>query len=145
MNDKEKADLAFLSMEPPKNYETWKNIGISYEAAGGDHDTFLSWCSHDPEKYDEPLPASSSSMWTRAVGSRRARSSGMRRTQVERARRPYKRSALHGLRRPGPLRIAVLGTGDQANRGQAFYLHFCCLREANSRSVTFSSSGLQSL
>lgn len=31
MNDKEKADLAFLSMEPPKNYETWKNIGISYE------------------------------------------------------------------------------------------------------------------
>ena len=36
MNDKEKADLAFLSMEPPKNYETWKNIGISYEAAGGD-------------------------------------------------------------------------------------------------------------
>lgn len=42
MNDKEKADLAFLSMEPPKNYETWKNIGISYEAAGGDHDTFLS-------------------------------------------------------------------------------------------------------
>ena len=53
MNDKEKADLAFLSMEPPKNYETWKNIGISYEAAGGDHDTFLSWCSHDPEKLDE--------------------------------------------------------------------------------------------
>ena len=49
MNDKEKADLAFLSMEPPKNYETWKNIGISYEAAGGDHDTFLSWCSRDPD------------------------------------------------------------------------------------------------
>lgn len=55
MNDKEKADLAFLSMEPPKNYETWKNIGISYEAAGGDHDTFLSWCSRDPEKYDEAV------------------------------------------------------------------------------------------
>ena len=55
MNDKEKADLAFLSMEPPKNYETWKNIGISYEAAGGDHDTFLSWCSHDLEKYDEAV------------------------------------------------------------------------------------------
>lgn len=55
MNDKEKADLAFLSMEPPKNYETWKNIGISYEAAGGDHDKFLSWCSHDPEKYDEAV------------------------------------------------------------------------------------------
>ena len=55
MNDKEKADLAFLSMEPPKNYETWKNIGISYDAAGGDHDTFLSWCSHDPEKDDEAV------------------------------------------------------------------------------------------
>ena len=145
MNDKEKADLAFLSMEPPKNYETWKNIGISYEPLEATTTRSSAGAPTTPRSTTRPLPASSSSMWTRAVGSRRARSSGMRRTQVERARRPYKRSALHGLRRPGPLRIAVLGTGDQANRGQAFYLHFCCLREANSRSVTFSSSGLQSL
>ena len=38
---KEKADSALLSMSPPRDYETWKNIGISYKAAGGDLDTFL--------------------------------------------------------------------------------------------------------
>ena len=33
---KERADSALLSMVPPRDYETWKNIGISYKAAGGD-------------------------------------------------------------------------------------------------------------
>lgn len=50
---KERADDALLSMVPPKDYETWKNIGISYKAAGGDLDTFLSWSGSDPENYDE--------------------------------------------------------------------------------------------
>ena len=51
--DKERADSALLSMVPPRDYENWKNIGISYKAAGGDLDTFLSWSSSDPDKYDE--------------------------------------------------------------------------------------------
>ena len=51
--EKDKADDALLSMHPPRDYETWKNIAIAYKAAGGDLDTFLSWSSRDPEKYDE--------------------------------------------------------------------------------------------
>lgn len=51
---KERADDALLSMEPPKDYDTWKNIGISYKAAGGDLETFLSWSGSDPDNYDEP-------------------------------------------------------------------------------------------
>lgn len=50
---KEKADSALLSMSPPRDYETWKNIGISYKAAGGDLDTFLGWSGSDPDNYDE--------------------------------------------------------------------------------------------
>ena len=50
---KEKADDALLSMAPPKDYPTWKNIGISYKAAGGDLSTFLRWSSSDPDNYDE--------------------------------------------------------------------------------------------
>lgn len=52
-DDKDKADSALLSMVPPKDYETWKNIGISYKAAGGDLDTFLHWSASDPSNYDE--------------------------------------------------------------------------------------------
>lgn len=51
--EKEKADSALLSMSPPRDYETWKNIGISYKAAGGDLDTFLHWSGSDPDNYDE--------------------------------------------------------------------------------------------
>lgn len=51
--NKERADSALLSMAPPRDYDTWKNIGISYKAAGGDLDTFLRWSAGDPEKYDE--------------------------------------------------------------------------------------------
>lgn len=50
---KERADSALLSMVSPRDYETWKNIGISYKAAGGDVDTFLRWSSSDPDNYDE--------------------------------------------------------------------------------------------
>ena len=50
---KERADRALLSMVPPRDYETWKNIGISYKAAGGDVDTFLQWSASDPDNYDE--------------------------------------------------------------------------------------------
>lgn len=51
--DRERADSALLSMAPPPDYETWKNIGISYKAAGGDLDTFLAWSGSDPSNYDE--------------------------------------------------------------------------------------------
>ena len=51
--NKERADSALLSMAPPRDYDTWKNIGISYKAAGGDLETFLQWSAGDPEKYDE--------------------------------------------------------------------------------------------
>ena len=51
--EKEKADSALLSMSPPRDYETWKNIGISYKAAGGDLDTFLGWSGSDPDNFNE--------------------------------------------------------------------------------------------
>ena len=82
-------------------------------------------------------------MWTRAVGITagtlfwHAANAGWKEHG-----RPYKRSALHGLRRLGPLGLPYLEQAVKQIETKAFYLHFCCLREANSRSVTFSSSGL---
>lgn len=53
--DKERADSALLSMEPPTDYDTWKDVSIAYKAAGGDVDTYLAWCARDPAKYDEKV------------------------------------------------------------------------------------------
>lgn len=53
VDPKARADSALLSMMPPRDYETWKNIGISYKAAGGDVDTFLRWSATDPDNYDD--------------------------------------------------------------------------------------------
>ena len=55
IDSKERADDALLFLTPPRDYETWKDIGISYKAAGGDVDTFLRWSASDPEKYDEKV------------------------------------------------------------------------------------------
>lgn len=52
-SDKERADDALLSMDPPRDYDTWKDVSISYKAAGGDEGTYLTWCKRDPEKYDK--------------------------------------------------------------------------------------------
>ena len=34
-------------------YDEWKNIGISFKAAGGELSDWLAWCSIDASRYDE--------------------------------------------------------------------------------------------
>lgn len=78
IDSKERADDALLFLTPPRDYETWKDIGISYKAAGAMSIRFFAGLPPTLRNTTRRLLDSFSKTSARTGVSPLGRSSGMR-------------------------------------------------------------------